>query len=48
MIKIKDAIKKRLTVKLRERFVIENEAVKHKKAYEDNLIDYQKTVRNYI
>ena len=48
MIKIKDNIKKRLTVKLRQRFVIENESVKQKKAYEDNLIDYKKTVRNYI
>ena len=48
MIKIKDNIKKRLTVKLRQRFVIENEAAKQKKAYEDNLIDYKKTVRNYI
>ena len=48
MIKIKDNIKKRLTVKLRQRFVIENEAAKQKKAYEDNLIDYKKTFRNYI
>ena len=48
MIKIKDNIKKRLTVKLRQRFVIENESVKQKKAYEDNMIDYKKTVRNYI
>ena len=48
MIKIKDNIKKRLTVKLRQRFVIENESVKQKKAYEVNMIDYKKTVRNYI
>jgi hypothetical protein len=40
MIKIKDSIKKRLTVKLRERFVIENEAAKQKKTYEENFIDY--------
>lgn len=48
MIKIKDNIKKRLSIKLRQRFVIENEAVKQKKTYEDNLIDYKKTIRNYI
>lgn len=48
MIKMKETIKNKLSLKLRQLFIIENEAAKQKKAYEDNLIDYKKTIRNYI
>ena len=44
MIKIKAKVKERLSIKLKQRFVIENEAVKLKKAYEENFIDYKKTI----
>ena len=41
MIKIKTELAQKLRTSLRNRFVIENKAVKDKKTYEENGIDYK-------